>query len=379
MSQTPVAPIIESKDLNRTAIPGISAPSARATRVVVAIALIIFAAILLSPLQRTDYTSPQWRNSDAYTFWRDGKAIAYGLNPYSRIEGGDLQKNNKYTTYFPGFFLALSAAIHSGLISSFEQFIAFWLMVNVVLVLTIGAVLYGHLSEYGGIVFGTFGAVFFILNRWTLDVMRLGHLDILALLFLVLSLVYYDKRPRCALMCFGISLAIKQIAIFLLPVYLALSYRAEAPWQVNLRSLMQTLLWISIIPLVTIFPFLIWDGRSFVRSILFSATRLTTAGSFHNRSIDTYYKLSGFTQKLPMLLVLGLCYFCVLLRCIPLRMAALFVMLIFIGFNSLLFRQYMVWFVPLVSLAALDAYRQTAKYMRYAQPEVPPLESKLAI
>jgi uncharacterized membrane protein len=86
---------------------------------------------------------------------------------------------------------------------------------------------------------------------------------------MVLSLGVFGKYRKVSLLFFSFSLAIKQIAIFLAPLYLIWEYHHS-------RSLKKTIiagLWIISIPLISSLPFILWNMEGFFKSIAFSATR----------------------------------------------------------------------------------------------------------
>ena len=54
------------------------------------------------------------------------------------------------------------------------------------------------------------------------------YLDPLALLMFALSLILYQRRPRAACLVFGLSLAIKHLALFVAPLFVIWEYRRGA-------------------------------------------------------------------------------------------------------------------------------------------------------
>jgi hypothetical protein len=148
---------------------------------------------------------------------------------------------------------------------------------------------------------------------------------------------------------YSFSLAIKQIAIFLAPLYLIWEYQQT-------RSIWKTIvagLWILSIPLLTSMPFLFWNLEGFIKSITFSATRIAL-NHFGAGSIDTILNLSGFIARLPFLLMLLGAYFAAWQKSLGRYGAAMIVMGIFVGFNSILFQHYPIWLMPLLPLAAAE-------------------------
>lgn len=303
-------------------------------------------------------TSPQ---SDIYCFWRDGKAIAYGLNPYSRIHGSDMRTNQKYSTLLPGFLLLASATVLAGF-NSFYEFLPLWMSAQVVFIVGLGLLLFYRWKRFSSLAPALLVANLWIFNRWTLLVAQEGQIDILAALLAVLSIYCHKSRPTYSLLLFGLSLAVKQVAIFLLPIYLALAWDSRVSIQTNFRNTAKTLGLIATIPAALSLPFIIWDCSGFFMSILFSATR-SAADHFRTPGIGRLLELQGLTARLPMAGLFILCYSAALQRRMSLAVAASLCVMIFIGFNPVLFRQYMVWGIALALPAleeAVRAYRREA-------------------
>lgn len=199
--------------------------------------------------------------------------------------------------------------------------------------------------------FGIFAAAFWLFNRWTLTVISIVHLDFVALLFLVASLLVFPKNRRSGLLLYSLSLAFKQIAIFLLPLYLIWIWLSldKDRW----KKVIEAALLIGSVPLLSSIPFLIWNAKGFVLSILFSFTRFG-ASVFSAYSLDDFMDWNGFLGRLPMLALLIYVYWLVSSRQIRRYTGAFLAMSVFIGFNSVLYVQYMLWLVPLALLLVLD-------------------------
>jgi uncharacterized membrane protein len=179
-----------------------------------------------------------------------------------------------------------------------------------------------------------------------------ADIDFIPIFFLIISLILLQRKKWLSLLFFSISLAIKQIGIFLLPLYLI-----EILNSTNknfTRQFVIAIFVITSVPLLTSIPFLIWSAESLVKSVLFSATRYPES-DFGALSIDTYIasvvpNFIGLAAKLPMLFMMSLIYLIALSRQINIYIASLLVMIVFIDFNSVLFNQYMCWVVPLIPL-----------------------------
>ena len=284
--------------------------------------------------------------SDTYYSWVEGRRIIRGQNPYERILHGGMDENNKYATYFPLFYEA-SALVQRLGIRQYHDWISFWryffLAANLAIGLVLGVLLYSRRTW----ALALLAMVFWYFNRWTLNASSTVALDFIPILLMVLSLALFHRYRRTSLLLYGLSLAIKQIAIFLAPLYLIWEYQQT-------RSIRKTIiagLWIVGIPLLVSLPFMFWNLEGFLKSISFSATRVALT-HFAADSIDAVLNLNGLIARIPLLTVLGAAYLATWQRSMGRYGAAMMVMAIFMGFNSVLFAHYPVWLMPLLPLAA---------------------------
>ncbi|MDF5723988.1 MAG: hypothetical protein PUP91_26695, partial [Rhizonema sp. PD37] len=159
-----------------------------------------------------------------------------------------------------------------------------------------------------------------------------------------------------SLLLFSISLAIKQIGFFLIPLYMIWLWQSEN--QNHIRNIIFAFAIILSIPLLTSLPFIIWNYEGFLKSIIFSATR-NPASHFNAFSLDTYIdqvipSFIGIKAKIPMLFLMGLIYISTWRRQIGMYTSSLLTLSVFIDFNSVLFLQYMSWVVPFIPLCVCD-------------------------
>lgn len=293
---------------------------------------------------------------DVYYTWLEGNRILHGENPYSRVHGSDMRVNDKYATYFPGFYL-LAAAVQAAGLEDFDDWVLFWRPVFLACNVAIAILLFSAGWRRGAPWFGAFAAVFWLCNRWTLYTSRVAHIEFVPVLLLLLSLLVFPTRRRTSLLLLGGSLAIKQLAIFLLPLYVIWGWRRDDPrrW----RSAAYAIGWIALIPLLLSVPFLVWDPTGFVKSILFSATRAPDGHVKGLHSLDALIGMRvpafvGVPAKLPMALAMGLVWAAAARRELGIATGALLAFLVFLGFNSVLFMQYFCWALPLIPLALLE-------------------------
>jgi len=313
---------------------------------IIFIGIAAIAIALLAVRINLRFWSLETVGSDTYHSWVEGRRILRGQNPYERILHGDMEENQKYSTYFPLFY-ELSALVQKAGIKQYYPWISFWryffMLGNIATGLALCVMIFTR-RTWG---LALLALPFWYFNRWTLSASATVALDFIPIFLMVLSLGLFDKYRRTSLLLFSFSLAIKQIAIFLAPLYLVWEYQQS-------RSIRQTILaglWIISIPLLASIPFLFWNAEGFVRSISFSATR-SALNHFGAESLDRILNMNGLLARVPFLCMLGTAYFSAWQRAVGRYGAAMLVMGIFIAFNSVLFTHYPAWLMPLLPLAA---------------------------
>jgi hypothetical protein len=294
---------------------------------------------------------------DIYYIWLEGQRIVAGENPYARILGGDMRLNDKYATYFPLAYL-FTALVQKLGISEFAGWLYLWRPLSFAFHLGLVALVLRHFYWRGLYLLGFAAAAILLLGRWSLYITRVHHLEFAAIFFLLLSLVLLEKRTRLALLAFSVSLGIKQIAIFLLPLYLIYLWNTGSKER-RIRDLGIGLAIILSVPVFTSLPFVLWNAEGFAKSILFSATRAEVSHIDGAPSLDAvvaqgWLWLVGLRAKLLMLSLMGLVYLSCLREKAGLLVAAALVMMIFLYFNSVLFLQYFLWPLSLVLFALAD-------------------------
>jgi len=288
---------------------------------------------------------------DIFYSFREGQRILNGENPYARILTGNMRDNKKYATYFPLFY-ELSYASQALGLEQFATWIVFWRRVFILFNLGTAVLLFYAFWRYELEWLGIFAAAFWLFNRWTLTVMSIVHLDFLPIFFLVASLVVFPKNRWIAFLLYGVSLALKQIGIFILPLYLIWTWLSVDKDRV--KELLIGGLLIGIVPLLASIPFLFWNTRGFFMSVLFSVMRVGS-GRFSVLPLDAVMGWSGAVGRLPMLLLFLAVYWLCFSRIAGRYTGAFLVMSVFIGFNTALFVQYLLWLVPLTPLILLDS------------------------
>ncbi|MCB0737520.1 MAG: hypothetical protein KDC92_08400 [Bacteroidetes bacterium] len=291
------------------------------------------------------------KNEDIYYIYQDAKTVSEGINPYARTLDGNMKDNDKYSTYFPLFYELGALAILVGF-EDFETWLMFWQVFMLLFLAGCGFLIFRMVNDQADLLLAIFSVLFFFFHRWIINISVIGHIDLIAAFFLLLSLFYLNKNFKKALLWFGVSLAIKQIAIFMAPLYLVWAWHNKPSW----KFLGQSTLLAAAIPLAASLPYLIWNFKAFLYSVFFSATRKPDA-NFDAKSLDALFNISGLVAKLPMLILVA--FVCVLAfkKKLPPYISAFLIMSVFIGFNSVFYRQYFAWPIVLLPLVFIDIYQ----------------------
>lgn len=327
-------------------------PNGRPLRIalIAGFAILVAAPIVWACLSRIQ--AEELVAEDVHVVWTESKRLAGGVNPYQRIHDSDMRTNEKYATYLPVSYLVGAGVIALGG-ESFPQWLSVWKWVAMAFYLGVGAMVFVMCSRGDELLYPMIAAVFVLFNRWALYVAGIVHLDPIALFFLLLSLHFWlNGRRRSAAVMLGLSLAIKQMAAFVAPLYLVWAWVEADPARRG-RAVASTLGWIVLIPAAVSAPFLIVDAGAFTQSMLFSLTRAPLAHM--PASLDARAGLVGLTARLPMLALLLLLYGCAWKRRVSHAAAVLLALVIFVGFNSVAFFQYVLWPIALLPIALRDA------------------------
>jgi hypothetical protein len=285
----------------------------------------------------------------------EGQRLLASENPYSRILAGDMRTNQKYATYFPVYY-ELSALTQLAGLQSFEEWVTAWRGIFLAFNIGIFLLLLRFVDPFQRPWTALFASTFWILNRWTLDVSHIAHIEFPALFFLVLAAVTFKTKPGLAAYALGFSLGLKQIGILVVPLFLIEVWNSQPAGVSRVDQALQVVrftLKMIAIPLVAAIPFLIWDFSGFVKSILFSVTR-NAGGHFDVLSAGEILGFDGPSLRFALLGVLLFIYVANARRELKLITAIVFVMATFIDFNPVLFRQYFVWLIPFLPLLAVE-------------------------
>lgn len=294
------------------------------------------------------------RQEDIYYIWLEGKRIVLGENPYARVLEGNLRVNDKYATYFPMVYI-FSAVLQKLGFTEFRDWLIIWRPLSYLFHMGTVTLILRAFQQRGAILLGFVASMMLLLGRWSLYVVTVHHIEFAAIFFLILSLVWLHGRSSLALIMYSLSLAIKQIGIFLLPLYVIHLFKAK-PKSGRFKAAFLGFVLIVSIPVLVSVPFLWGNAEGYLKSILFSATRL---GSLHIEaapSIDvlaanTFPWIVGLRAKALMLFLMGITFLSFWKEKINIFISSSITMMTFLYFNSVLFLQYFVWPLSLILLA----------------------------
>lgn len=319
-----------------------------------------FSLILIAVLalvihsQFWQFSVDELKQEDIYFIWSEGKRIALGENPYGRILNSDLRINDKYPTYFPVTYLAI-ALFHKLGFTEFQDWLIIWRPLSWLFHVGLVVLIFRAFQRRGVWLLGAVSVGILVFGRWSLYIVRVHHVEFAAIFFLIYSLVILKKRTQLSLFMYSLSLGIKHIAVFLLPLYLIYLW-IEANRGDRFRKVGLGILLILSVPVLTSLPFIVLNAESFFKSIAFSATRYGAVHVGGAPSIDLFIAkifpwFVGFKAKLIMLSLMGLTYLSFWREKIHVFIASTITMMIFLYFNSVLFLQYFIWPLSLLLLA----------------------------
>lgn len=288
------------------------------------------------------------RRTDIRAQYDDARLLTEGINPYSRITNPDLPQD-RFTFYFPGFLLTTATAIYLGA-DSYEYWLSGWRLASLLTHLSIGALLFTLILKRGSLLLAIIGSAFWFFSRWPLALYRSGQIDGPAILFLLLSLCLWKKRRDLSCLLFGLSLAVKQMAIFLFPLYLFWTWQEKANEKRMPTALLHTTLLCAVIPALLCLPFFIWNPEDFIATTLFPLTRAAT----EPEALHAFLGLEGIKRKLPFLALLTLIYVQVACNRLTRYQQTCLVLLVLISFTNTYFSRHFNWLLPFLILSATD-------------------------
>lgn len=302
------------------------------------ISILLFAAILayaahISSSLNSRLLEKRSFKGDINAIWLEGQRICNLENPYSRIHKKGM-KINKPPTYLPGFYIFVCGCNKAGFVS-YRDWLGIWSKVNMLLYLLTGAVFFYACFREKAFYTGLALASLFYFNRWSMHTLTSFQHNFAGILPLVLSLIFFEKKKKLSLFLFSLSLLFKQVAIFLIPVYLLAGKE-----KIGLKNTAVRLILITAIPLLISLPFIIDDLKGFVFSIFYSALRPAEGRGLNLMEASGY---SRSMMSASMYLSMFFIFISTGLKKVSLTQGAALIMLLFIGLNPVFFSQYFLW------------------------------------
>ncbi len=280
-------------------------------------------------------------DSDIHNVWEEGRKLAEGRNPYTRIIGKSMRENKDYPTYLPLSYLF--AALPQRLsITDFPTFIRIWRMITLACHLGLGLLTFHIYNRQNKPLLGLIACSILLLGRWSAYIVQVQHLEYPAILAIVAAGSQLKKRPTLSALLFGLSLSIKHMGILLLPCFLVelQAERREAAAAKLMPAWKYCLIGFTL-PLLISLPFLIDHATGFVLSLLFSTSRSTMS---HGIATGTEMILLSVDQTRVLMLALFVMGWIAQARQrLNLWFACTLILLIFLQFNPVVFAQYYIW------------------------------------
>ena len=155
---------------------------------------------------------------DISMYLHRGRQIVEGRNPFSCV----LQKSEAcigYPAHIPGMYLVVAGFVAVG-VDQIDTFEGAWRPVVFAVWLAVGFVLFGYAWKRGQPILGVAAMGLWLFNRWTLDVLFVAHTDFIGTLLLLSAVLLAGSIPLLAAFLLGLSLAVKQLAVLIVPVFL---------------------------------------------------------------------------------------------------------------------------------------------------------------
>ncbi len=333
------------------------------------ITLLILVIFLASVVRTANYKQTwEFERSDLFYEYSSSIETGAGYNPYKKILDGDLLINRKYATLFPlYYFFLFGITIYSNF--NFEKFLFNYREILFIAQIIGAFFIYLIFRRENKKFVGFIAATFFIFNRWSINVLSDGKQDFLALAFLLGSLYFFRSRSKISYFLYGISLGMKHLGIFILPLYLVPLFfekKLKKESIINLALLGAPIL----IPSV----YYMFDNfKSFAYSMAFSFTRKSATTSIpsgyekllilYNVGVKNNTVFFYMIPRLPLVIFYFLNVAGLFFKKLTPSQYLLGTFFIFVAFNPVLFDQYITWITPFVfmSFAKIDNFKEFSK------------------
>ncbi|MFZ5424921.1 MAG: hypothetical protein ACOZAO_03915 [Patescibacteria group bacterium] len=302
-----------------------------------------------------------FKREDIYYEYDAAKQIQKGVNPYLRILEGDMLENDKYATQLPHYYKFLTV-VRDKSDDNFSGFIEGFRFVLFVAQSIGGTFLYLIFKKQDKPFLGLCASLFYVFNVWTLNSIIYLKQDVLAIGLLIMSFYFLTSKKLTPIsyIFYGLSLGIKYIGIFALPIFIVPYLSKKMP----LKMLVINLVLLFSIILIPVIPYIVEDYNSFTRSILFSLTRSPSESeiiygyngllSAPQESYSDTEILEKLVPRLPlfisMLLTVGLLFIGKVKKGAYLFLS----FFVFTIFNPVIFPQYITWITPFALFPLLN-------------------------
>lgn len=301
----------------------------------IAISIIIFSiAIKTAYLRHQHNTTKTFAGSDIEAIWKEGGRVCNLENPYSRINKKK-KRIYKPPTYFPGFYI--SSCLMQKIAGSPQRGLYLWSAINSIIYLMIGLFFYLIFLKKSYFFLAILTASICFFSRWSMHTLASLQTNFIGILPLVLSFYFIKLKPRTSLVLFGISLLFKQIAIFLVPLFLLKDFKLNT-------KIIKNAFYIAVIPTLIILPFIINDFTGFMKSILYSGMRESKGAAI----------LADSTKIMIMYALMLYTYFWYYTKKVRLAVASLVIFICFVSLNQILFTQYYLWLLMILLMALYE-------------------------
>ena len=142
---------------------------------------------------------------------------------------------------------------------------------------------------------------------------------------------------------FGISLAVKQFALFLAPLWLIIVWPDKKKLAISILSM-------ALVPTIVSLRLFLDAPAGMIKGVLFAVTRSNEA-NMGAPSIDAIAGAAGIQSAIFMLLPVALVYIIAHRKRLPIAVSGMAIMLIVLAFNTVIFNQYFPWMIALAILA----------------------------
>ncbi|MBI2620776.1 hypothetical protein HYW61_00950 [candidate division WWE3 bacterium] len=321
--------------------------------------LVLFYLLYIVAQSNVRASSFYFKSEDIYYEYTAAKQLYHGQSPYERILGGNLIENDKYVTLLPlYYYLLMLVRIFSR--NEFNDFLSNWHAIVLLFQFAGGVFVYLWFRRINMKALGFVAAAFYMFNLWSLEGLIFLKQDAVAIALLVSSLYFFKTRLRLSFFLYGLSLGVKHISIFALPMYLTPIIFGERKFREYIVDVLYLLVPV-VAPMASLF---LDDPWGFLKSLLFSITRSTDGSKLifgyarllvkydDDDEISSLYKL--LLPRLPLFVFAASNVFLLFAKKIPRVFFATLGVLTFSAFNPVIFSQYVIWIFPLAFITVAD-------------------------